>query len=175
MRSDLITSLCLAAYLPMVLALHAGWYRMNPKLKEGPAQGPAIQCVGLAAAAILAVLALVLPPDGEWLSHLIFAGLALASLGTFYFSFLCVSESGRRYYLLVLLANSGAGLSKDELARLYGKDYMIDVRLSRLLAWGVVEEAQGKLILRKWSFYAYSSFFCAWARLLGYRWLEDPR
>jgi len=173
MRSDLITLLCLALYMPLVLILHATWYRVNPKLKEGPAQGPAVQCVGISAIAILVVLALVLQRDDEWLSHLAFAAIALASLATFYFTFLCVSESGRRYYLLRLVNQSRTGLTNDELATLYGKDYMIDVRLSRLLTWVVVEEKDGTLVLRKWSFYVYSSVFYFWARLLGYRWFFD--
>jgi hypothetical protein len=99
--------------------------------------------------------------------------LALISLGTFYFTFLCVSESGRRYYLLRILNESTEGLSKTQLHQLYGKQYMIDIRLTRLLAWGVVEQIGERLVLRKKSFYVYSMFFYAWARLLGYRWFTQ--
>jgi hypothetical protein len=172
MYSDLVTVVALAFYLPAVLFLHAAWYRMNPGLKNSPAQGPAIKVVAFGALCILVTLAVALPQDAEWLSHLLFACVGLASLATFYFSFLCVSESGRRYFLLTLLARNGQPLSREELAALYGKDYMIDVRLGRMITWGVIEETGGRLFLRKQSFYIYSAFFHTWAKLLGYRWFE---
>jgi glucose-1-phosphate cytidylyltransferase len=52
---------------------------------------------------------------------------------------------------------------------------MIDVRLGRKITWGVVEETNGRLFLKKKSFYLYSAFFHAWARLLGYRWFERAK
>jgi hypothetical protein len=173
MIADLITLAALATYLPLVLVLHAAWYRINPALQKVPAQGPAIQVVAAVAVAVVGFLGLVLPQDEEWISHLLFAAFGLASLATFYFSFLCVSESGRRYFLLTLLARSDHDLSRDELAAMYGKDYMIEVRLGRLLAWGVVSEVDGRLFLRKRAFYIYSAFFHGWARLLGYRWFQE--
>ena len=172
MYSDLLTICALALYLPTVLLLHAAWYRLNPALKDMPAQGPAIKVVAFGALTLLIVLAFVLDGDSEWLSHLLFACIGLASLATFYFSFLCVSESGRRYFLLTLLARSDRPLSREQLAARYGKDYMIDVRLARMIAWGVVDESNGRLFLRKRSFFIYSAFFHTWARLLGYRWFD---
>jgi hypothetical protein len=168
--SDLITLVCLTLYLPLVLFVHAAWYRVAPELKQGHAQGPAIKVTGFVAVAMLVVLAVLLPRDGEWLSHLAFAVLALASLVTFYFTFFCISESGRRYYMVALLAGNPPGLTREALAQHYGKDYMVDVRLARLLSWGVIQESQGKLILRKWSFYGYSAFCYYWARLLRFNW-----
>ena len=175
MYSDFITVVGLGAYLPLVFLLHAAWYRLDPALQKAPAQGPAIKAVAICALAVFGILAAVLPRDDERISHLLFAALGVASLGTFYFTFLCVSESGRRYFLLTLLARSEHPLSQDELAALYGKDYMIDVRLGRMIAWGVVEETNGRLFLKKRSFYLYSAFFHAWARLLGYRWFERTK
>lgn len=172
MHSDLVTVLCLAAYLPIVFALHAAWYRLQPSLQSLPAQGPAIKVVGAGAILIISALALILPRDAEWIPHILFSGLGIASLGTFYFTFLCVSESGRRYFLLTLLARSEKPMSREELAAQYGKDYMIEVRLGRLITWGVVEESNGRLFLRKQSFYVYSAFFHLWAQLLGYRWFN---
>jgi hypothetical protein len=175
MYSDLITIGGLAVYLPFVFLLHSASYRVNPSLRESPAQGPAFKVVAAGALIFLALLAVILPFDGEWVSHLIFAVLGLACLGTFYFTFICVSESGRRYFLLTLLERSNRPLTREELAALYGKDYMIDVRLERLVTWGVVEENKGRLLLRKKSFFLYSSFFHAWARVLGYQWFERQR
>jgi hypothetical protein len=172
MFADFVTVICLAVYLPIVFALHAAWYRMDPSLQKSPAQGPAIKVVGFGAILIVALLAVLLPRDAEWLPHMLFSGLGIASLGTFYFTFLCVSESGRRYFLLTLLARSEKPLSRDELAARYGKDYMIEVRLGRLITWGVVEESNGRLFLKKQSFYIYSAFFHLWAQLLGYRWFN---
>lgn len=172
MYSDLLTLAVLALYLPVVLVSHALWYRRAPELQTHPAQGPAIKVVGGGAALVFAVLAVALPKEAEYLSHLLFACASLVALGTFYFTFLCVSESGRRYYLLTLLARTPKPLSRDELAALYGKDYMIDVRLGRLLTWGVVTESNDQIVLQKRSFYLYSSFFYGWALLLGYKWFE---
>lgn len=175
MYSDIVTFLALAAYLPVVLGMHAIWYRVQPNLRDSPAQGPAIKVVGAGAVLISLTLVLALPRDGEFLSHLLFAAIGLVSLATFYFTFLCVSESGRRYFLLTLLNRTQTPLSRDGLADLYGKDYMIDIRLGRLLTWGVVSEAEGKIVLQKQSFYLYSSFFYVWARILGYQWFQKKK
>lgn len=170
---DLITLICLLVYLPATLLIHRTWYRLKPTLKQAHAQGPAIKVVAAVATGSLVFLAVALPRDTEYLSHMAFALLALTSLGAFYFSFLCVSESGRRYYMLALLAANQVGLSRDELATRYSKDYMIDVRLARLLAWHVIEEREGKLILSKWSFYASSAFCYYWAKLLCFNWFDS--
>jgi hypothetical protein len=175
MYSDFLTLAVLALYLPLVLLFHLVWYRLAPELKDAPAQGPAIKVVGAGAGIVFGALALLLPFDAEYFSHLLFAIFGIVSLATFYFTFLCVSESGRRYYLLTLLARTPTPLSRDELASLYGKDYMIEVRLGRLLTWGVVSELDGNVTLKKYSFYLYSAFFYGWACLLGYRWFEKQR
>lgn len=175
MYSDLITAAILGLYLPLVFLLHAATYRLQPEKRSVPAQGPAIKAVGFAALMAVATLSFILPRDGEFFSHLLFAAIVIASLGTFYFSFLCVSESGRRYFLLTLLARSERPLSKEELAALYGKDYMIDVRLGRMITWGVIDDTSGRLFLKKQSFYIYSTFFHLWAQLLGYQWFNRTK
>lgn len=175
MVSDLITAACLAAYLPAVFLLHIAWYRWNPGLKSLPAQGPAAKVVAVASVIVLGCVGALIPRDNEWLSHLVFAALALVSLATFYFTFLCVSESGRRYYLLSVLQKSGTGLSRQDLLRIYGKEYMIEIRLARLVAWRVVERMNDRLILRKKTFYISSMCFYLWARMLDYRWFPEDR
>jgi hypothetical protein len=172
MAADLITLAWLAAYLPVVFVLHAVWLRLRPALKTAPAQAVAFQAAFGMVGVFLFGIGWTLRDDPECASHLLFAFLGLGFLGGFYFLFICLSESGRRYFLLTLLARAESPLSKQELADRYGKDYIIEIRLNRLLAWGTIEEANGRLYMKKWSFYLYCSFFHKWAQLLGYRWLE---
>jgi hypothetical protein len=172
MSADLITLAWLAGYLPFVFLLHSIWYRLKPSLRTAPAQGLAFKLAFAVAMLFLVSIGVVLWNDPECLSHVAFSFLALGCLGSFYFLFICLSESGRRYFLLTLLARASAPLTRKDLAAQYSKDYIIDVRLGRLLAWGAIEEVNGRLFLKKRSFYLYCSFFHNWAQLLGYRWLE---
>lgn len=171
-RADWITLGWLCAYLPVVFTLHALLYRAAPALRRAPAQGPAFRVAAGLVLVFLAGIAGTLRSDPECASHLVFGLLGLGFLASFYFLFLALSESGRRYFLLTLLEREGRPLSKAELADRYGRDYIIDVRLNRLVAWGAVEERDGRLYLKKYSFYLYCAFFHLWARALGFRWME---
>ena len=86
-----------------------------------------------------------------------------------YISILCVSESGRRFYLMHLIEQSG-GMSLAALRKAYGQEHMLGVRLDRLTTWKLIRETDSRYRLVRIAPYLYSRFFHLWGRLLGIRW-----
>lgn len=98
----------------------------------------------------------------------VYTGTILGAMAAILISILCVSESGRRFYLLHMIESGVASLA--ELRSRYGHQHMVGLRLERLLKWGVVEERDGRYRMVRWSAYVYAKFFHLWGRLLGFHW-----
>ena len=140
-----------------------------PWRRDHPAQGTftlaALLALGLALASAYGLSEGPLADRLGWLAYL---AVLLGSAALVMISVLCVSESGRRFYLLHLI-DSGVG-SLTELRARYGHEHMMEARLERLLKWRVLRESVGRLQMVKWTAYAYSRFFHLWGRLLGFHW-----
>lgn len=174
--SDLLEFLALALlYFPLTVLLNRLQLVFFPKRKSLPAQGT------IARSAILALVLLLLASGlllGVTLQEkLLWTAYSATVLGCFlllYISVMCVSESGRRFYFMVLVEKSD-GSTRSALQAAYGREHMLAVRLQRLVTWGVLQENGRNYILRRRSAYWYSRFFQLWGRLLGFDWLEQGR
>lgn len=140
-----------------------------PWRRQHPAQGT----FGIAAVcSLIMLLCLISFVVGgtlfEKVLWVVYAGANLGAMAAILISILCVSESGRRFYLLHMIESGVASLA--ELRSRYGHQHMVALRLERLLKWGVVEERDGRYRVVRWSAYVYAKFFHLWGRLLGFHW-----
>jgi hypothetical protein len=155
-------------FLPALLLAHRLFYRFFPQKKQLPAQGPAIQCILF----ILILSQLTqLTIDDFSLEKALFLLLFQGSIGAVYYAFFCVSESGRRFYLMDLI-DSGKALDRGSLAKQFGKEHLLSVRVERLKQWHVIVEKESRYRLCKKSAYYYSLFFYLWGRFLGFKWFK---
>jgi hypothetical protein len=58
----------------------------------------------------------------------------------------------------------------EELRAVYSAKYMIDVRLERLLKWKVLDQIDGRLVIRRRPSVWISYVFYCWSRILGFGW-----
>lgn len=161
--------LALVLYPVLSLLLSRMLLAVFPWRRDHPAQGTFTLAAVLAwAVGLVLVCGLLEGPVAERLWWLAYLGALLGAAAVVMISVLCVSESGRRFYLLHLIESGVASLP--ELRARYGHDHMLEARLERLLRWRVLRESAGRYYLVKWTAYAYSRFFHLWGRLLGFQW-----
>ena len=160
--------------LPMAVLGHRRMLQKHPEWIKEPAQGVAFRHAVIAAGVLWVVGS---AGAGLWgftvwvvVYHAIFLGAQVAV----YLAFFCVSESGRRYYLLVCLHRE-PGLTESELAERYPNEGILARRLERLLAWGVVRRVDAGYLLVKRSSYHSARFFYIWGRILGFRWFPHRK
>lgn len=161
--------LAVALYPFLALLLSRVLLRVSRWRRDHPAQGTFTRAAVLAMVILLAAsFGLFEGPLAErllWLAYL--AGL-LGPMAVVMISVLCVSESGRRFYLLHLIDSGVESLA--ELRERYGHEHMVEARLERLLKWRVLRQEAGRVWMEKGTAYAYSMFFHLWGRLLGFHW-----
>lgn len=144
---------------------------MIPAWREQPGQGVFTRSAA-AGFVVLMLLGLWLtgpePSHAERAAHL---GLLLGCEALVLVSLFCVSESGRRFYLMSLIDRERE-LRLSSLKDRYGRREMLDRRLDRLTAWNVLARKNQRWFLRRRSAWWYSLFFFGWGRLLGYKWFD---
>jgi hypothetical protein len=161
--------LLLGLYPFLVVGMCRLLLRISPWRREHPAQGT----VTLAAVAAL-ILDLMLVPvlfPGTLVERtlwIIYMGMLLSAMALVWISLTCVSESGRRFYLLHLIDTGMRSIR--QLRACYGQKEMLTIRIERLLKWQVIVERDGRYYLRRYTAYLYARFFHLWGELLGFRW-----
>ena len=162
-------SLALVLYPVLTIVLSRLLLILFPWRRSHPAQGTFTLAALAALAGVLSVMVLFSGSplfDESWL--LLYLTGLLGAAALVMISVLCVSESGRRFYLLHLI--EGGIRSLPQLRERYNHDHMLETRLERLLKWRVLEDRGGRYWLVRWSAYWYSQFFRLWGRLLGFHW-----
>ncbi len=163
-----------ALCVPAAIVLQRFWLRAHPVRADLPAQGSAARCT------LVSCLALWLAGSIGGFSWgfpallPIFHGIFLGAQGLVYIAVFCVSESGRRYYLLEQLDRQ-PGITPEALAATYPDRDILERRLARLLAWGVISRRDDRCRLQKRSSYYYSLFFRLWGKCLGFTWFRELR
>ena len=164
-----ITLLCFL-HVPLSLLLNRLQLRVVPARKTAPAQGTILRS-SLASTGILALCGYFLFPGSaaDRLFPLLYLLVLLACCALVFVSVMCVSESGRRFYLMNLI-DRGAAVDREGLRACYTREHMLSIRLQRLCAWGVLKYKDKRYYLVRPSAYLYSAFFHLWGRLLGFKW-----
>lgn len=170
MQEFLTVFLLLGIYFPVTLLINRLYLLVFPARRDAPGQGSitasAILSLFMALLFGLSCLGDSLPDKVIWFFYL---AVVVGSMAMVYVSVLCVSESGRRFYLMHLIADSG-GIQREDLRRAYTSTHMMDIRLQRLTTWKVLEKNGSRYRLRRKTAWLYSSFFHWWGRLLGFTW-----
>ncbi len=159
----------LSAYLPAVLVAHVAISRARRSNREQPAQGAAGLAVVLTTITYVYYLVITAWHRQDPLPTVIYTAICFSLLGYIYFAMFCNTESGRRYHVVRLVSQHG-GMTEQELRSAYSAKYMIEVRLERLLKWGVVAEKDGRLRVRKRTSVWVCYVFYGWSRVLGFTW-----
>lgn len=168
----IFATLACLGFVPLCLLLNRLWLRLQPHLRGQPAQGTIARSGLLALELVMGCASLLWPPLNVAASvDLLYLGLILLCQFMVYLPVLCVSESGRRFFLMAMIA-SQPGLPVADLASRYGRDQMLAVRLERLVHWGALTRRGDRYYLRKPGAWLLSQFFFAWGRLLGFRWFS---
>jgi hypothetical protein len=163
-----ITVLMLVAWPILALLASRVLVVIFPRRRDQPGQGTFTLAALMASLAFVITSIVFFHPIWEWLP---FHALLAACLSALFISTLCVSESGRRFFLMTLI-ESKAAVTRSDLARRYGRDQMLELRLERLVQWDVLhKDAQTQRYqLRKLSAWLYSMIFALWARMLKINW-----
>jgi small-conductance mechanosensitive channel len=160
-------------YIPATLLVNRLILFARPSRRHLPAQGTiaASACAALVLVALAGgvLLGSSLSEKIVWMGYLL---ILLGCGALIYVSVMCVSESGRRFYLMSLIEKS-SGMTSNELQNIYGKDHMLTVRLERLCAWGVLVKSGDGYQLKKVSAFYYSRIFYLWGILLGFSWFRQ--
>ena len=166
-RLNSMTSwILLVLFLPCVLAVHIAASRLIHRFREVYRRHQA--ALGSVLTVMILFLAAAWWNSPASLARLVYMGLAMSALGHAYFLMFCNSETGRRYYLMNLLV--GQSRAENELRELYGRDYIIRMRLERLLHWRMIREESGRLRLVRKNSLLFSKLHRAWARFLRFDW-----
>ena len=171
--SDILKlALLLLLFFPLTVLLSRLQLSVFPAWKSLPAQGTVTRSA-FGACVLLLIPAWCLLGDslGGRTIWLLYTGIILFCFLLLYVSVMCVSESGRRFYFMVLIEKAG-GATRQEFQAAYGKTHMLAVRLERLLSWGVLHKSGQVYRLQRRSAYWYSRFFELWGKLLGFNWIH---
>ncbi|MEX0332235.1 MAG: hypothetical protein AB3N64_12510 [Puniceicoccaceae bacterium] len=165
--------LILLLYFPLTVGLNRLQLKLFPERKSLPGQGTIARSAFFALLLLLVVAGFLLGDSAsEKALWLVYSVITLVCLLLLYISVMCVSESGRRFYFMLLVEQAGS-ISRKELQAAYGKQHMLSVRLERLSTWGVVAKSGSSYFLRRRSAYWYSQFFHLWGSLLGFKWFHQ--
>jgi hypothetical protein len=100
-------------------------------------------------------------------SAMIYVLITYNALAYSYYHLLNMSETGRRIRILHELNLTGR-LRYDELARRYGAEDMLDVRLERLVNMNQVTKHNGRYLLKSSVLYQIGILVLSWGFFLGY-------
>jgi len=160
----------LVLYLPVTVLVNRLQLLVLPQKRDLPAQGTILRSALITLVLFMALGAWTTGDAiGEKLLWLSYLGLTLGCGLLVYVSIMCVSESGRRFYLMDLVQQT-PGISLEELKNRYGRDHMLSIRLQRLCTWKVLNSNGSVYRLSKISAYLYSRAFQLWGQLLGFTW-----
>ena len=170
---DIATFLVLLLlYLPVTVLINRLRLSVSPRRREAPAQGTVTSSALLALCLFLVAGGFLIGDDpGSRIFWLAYLTLVLGSVMLIYVSVMCVSESGRRFYLMHLIEKAG-GIRMETLRAAYGREHMLELRLHRLCLWNVLRKVDSRYILVRKSAYLYSLFFYVLGRILGFRWFD---
>ncbi|MEX0325473.1 MAG: hypothetical protein AB3N33_05235 [Puniceicoccaceae bacterium] len=164
----------LLLYFPVTVLINRLQLTLFPVRKSLPAQGTIARSAIFALVLLLVFGGLVLGQSmAAKVLWLFYTFIILGCLLLLYISVMCVSESGRRFYFMLLVEQADDGITREELQAAYGKQHMLSVRLERLCTWGVFVKSGSSYVLRRQTAYWYSRFFHLWGSLLGFKWFQE--
>ena len=166
MLSSVYIALLLLAYLTSTVISHAVWNRLA-RSNAAP-QGRALR--------IVVIQLLLFAAVGSWgarryapLASMPYVGICLACFGYCYWSLICLSESGRRYQIVFLVA-SGRARNIGDLRTVYSSAIVVQQRLLRLEQWAEVIRTDGRVVCAGGPLFRVSQMVYLWARLLRFHW-----
>ncbi len=169
---DLFAVLVLVLFYPVLAALGTrAQLHLFPRLRNHPGQGIFTRSAAAGFGLLFLLGLLWTGPEPALSARATHLAVILGCEALVLISLFCVSESGRRFYLISLI-------DREENPRLsslkvhYGRRQMLERRLERLRAWNVLRETGGQWVLQRRGAWLYSFFFYAWGRLLGYKWFD---
>lgn len=172
MNDFVLLLLVLLLYFPLTILINRIQLSLFPRRKSLPAQGTIARSAVLALVLLLPLNCLLLGNSlSEKFLWLAYSAIILGCLMLLYISVMCVSESGRRFYFMVLIEKAGS-TSMETLQAAYGREHMLAVRLDRLTTWGVFRKSGDAYFLQRRPAYWYSRFFQIWGRVLGFDWFK---
>jgi hypothetical protein len=166
-----ILAIPLVLFLPLVVVLH----RIGQKKAERraghvvPTQGIALKAVLLAIFVMLSVIGFICWGTGLALAWGLWAGIVLGGLAYCYWSLICLTESGRRYMIVELVA-ANPGITAMQIVNQYNRKQIIAVRLDRLEHWGTLRRDGNRYKPRATFMLTASGLVQRWASLLGFEW-----
>ncbi|NBD39206.1 MAG: hypothetical protein GVY10_11620 [Verrucomicrobia bacterium] len=144
---------------------------LRPALREKPGQGVFTRSAAAGFGVLFLIGLWLTGPDPSLPERAAHLGLLLGCEALVLVSLFCVSESGRRFYLMSLIDRERE-LRLSSLKDHYGRREMLNRRLDRLTTWHVLARKDQRWFLRRQSAWWYSLFFYGWGRLLGYKWFD---
>jgi len=171
MRELIAVLILTGLYFPLTVGVNRLQVTVFPYKKILPAQGTFL--VSGVLGLLVCLLAGLIVIGGSLSEKLLWSVYLAAILGCallVFMSIMCVSESGRRFFLMDLI-DKRSGLTLEALKASYGRQHMLAVRLERLCIWNVVHKRGDRYFLVRRTAYLASVFFLLWGRLLGFHWL----
>ena len=163
-------------YFPVLLWTHRIVQRRLRMRTAGPtpAQGTALKVVVTVSAVFVLFVAgtcvgqLVPLPWGVWTSIVLLGG------GYFYWLFVCITESARRYKIAMLI-DEHPSITEAEIVERYDSAQIIDRRLERLTTWGPLQHDGNRYRSRPSLLLLASRLIRTWAIILGFEWPRQIR
>jgi len=166
-----ILAIPLGLFLPLVIVLHRLGQKKAERLSGHivPTQGIALKAVLLGILIILSVIGVTCWRSGLSFAWGVWAGIVLGGLAYCYWSLICLTESGRRYMIVELVA-ANPGITAVEIVNQYNRKQIISVRLDRLEHWGTLKRDGNRYTPRTTLMLTASGLVQSWASLLGFEW-----
>lgn len=166
----------LLLYFPVLLWTHRIVQRRLSMSTAAPtpAQGTALKVVVPVSTVFVLFVAgtcaskLVPLPWGVWASVVLLGG------GYFYWLFVCITESARRYKIATLI-DEHPSITEDEVVARYDSAQIIDRRLERLTTWGTLQHDGHRYRSRPSLLLLASRLIRTWAIILGFEWPRQIR
>lgn len=168
----------LVLYFPILLWTHRIIQRrLCRRIGEPtPAQGTGLRVVSFVSSVfvlfIIGICAMgwIPTPWALWATVVLFGG------GYFYWLFLCITESARRYKIATLI-EACPSITEDGIVTHYNAALIVTRRIERLSAWGALHFDGQRYRSRPSMILLASRLVRAWAIILGFEWpqqLQQP-
>lgn len=166
----------LLLYFPVLLWTHrvVQQRRKTSGGNPAPAQGTALKVAFTVSTAFVLFIAgtcagkLIPLPWGVWATVVLLGG------GYFYWIFLCITESARRYKIATLI-DEHPSITEDQIVARYDSAHIIDRRVDRLTTWGTLHYDGQRYRSRPSLLLLASRLVRAWAIILGFEWPRQIR
>jgi hypothetical protein len=167
MHETLCILMLVAGALPLTLLVHLLLCRWYCKRGQRPTQGSALAAAVFTTAVTTGVSGLLSWGRVPFWPPVLYSTLLSGAAAYVYFVMFCNTESGRRYHVLEILADS-PGINPEEVHAAYSTTHVLGKRLERMCRWGILEERAGRVRIRKRSSVWVARMFAWWGRLLTF-------